>query len=132
MIAYLMHTIKVGGARYRPVADPESLSDDQTLDLPGRPRVVHTPGHTAGHYSICLSERGVLLSGDALVNFDYAAGRYGLGQHRFNEDRDRATASLQRLDPIDADIVLFGHGDPWTDGLGKALEIVREGGASTN
>jgi glyoxylase-like metal-dependent hydrolase (beta-lactamase superfamily II) len=74
---------------------------------------------------VLLDDRGVVLAGDALVNFDYAAGRAGLSLHRFNEDRAQAHASLERFDSIAADVVLFGHGDPWTHGVAKALERVR-------
>jgi glyoxylase-like metal-dependent hydrolase (beta-lactamase superfamily II) len=126
LVRFLLHSAAAGGARYRPVDSVESLSEDQALDLPGRPRVIHTPGHTAGHCSVALPERGVLFSGDAMASFDYASGRRGLGQHRFNDDREIALASLARLDPVDAEVVLFGHGDPWTDGLRQALEVVRE------
>ena len=126
MIAYLVHTIRAGGARYRPVAEVGSPEGDRALELPGRPRVIPTSGHTAGHYSVLLEDRGVLFTGDAIVNFDYASGRRGLGLHRFNEDREEALSALGRLDGLDPEILLFGHGDPWTDGLGRALEIVRE------
>jgi glyoxylase-like metal-dependent hydrolase (beta-lactamase superfamily II) len=126
MARYLAHTVAVGGATYRPVSDLRVLDDDLALDLPANPRVIRTPGHTAGHCSVALDERGVLLAGDAMVNFDYASGKAGLGQHRFNEDRERAQASLDRLEGVDAEIVLFGHGDPWTGGSRRALEIVRE------
>jgi glyoxylase-like metal-dependent hydrolase (beta-lactamase superfamily II) len=126
MARYLAHTVAAGGARYRPVGAVETLGDDEVLDLPGRPRVIHTPGHTAGHCSVVLEERGVLFAGDAMVNFDYAAGRTGLNQHRFNEDRARALASLAHLERFDAETVVFGHGDPWTGGLAKAVEVVRE------
>lgn len=121
MARYLAHTLSVGGARYRPISDAQALADDQILDLPGRPRVIHT----AGHCSVVLEGRGVLLSGDALVNFDYATGERGLNLHRFNEGRAEAITSLARFDPIAADTVLFGHGDPWIKGLHRALEIVR-------
>jgi glyoxylase-like metal-dependent hydrolase (beta-lactamase superfamily II) len=125
MVRYLSHTVRVGGARYRPVAAIEQLSDDRTLDVPGRPRVLHVPGHTAGHCSVVLPDRGVLFTGDALVNFDYASGRLGLRLHRFNEDRPRALASLDRLAALNADTLLFGHGDPWRDGLTRALDVAR-------
>jgi glyoxylase-like metal-dependent hydrolase (beta-lactamase superfamily II) len=36
-----------------------------TLDVAGRPVVVHTPGHTCGHCCLHLPDRGVLLAGDA-------------------------------------------------------------------
>jgi glyoxylase-like metal-dependent hydrolase (beta-lactamase superfamily II) len=51
-LRFMAHSAVAGGAKYRPVQAVESLTDEQaTIDLPGRPRVVHTPGHTAGHYS---------------------------------------------------------------------------------
>jgi glyoxylase-like metal-dependent hydrolase (beta-lactamase superfamily II) len=125
MARYLTHTVAAGGAQYRAVASVRPTPGDAVLDLPGRPRVIHTPGHTAGHCSVFLEERGVLFTGDAMVNFDYATGEHGLKQHRFNDDRELALASLDRLEPVDAAVLLFGHGDPWTQGLSSALEIVR-------
>jgi glyoxylase-like metal-dependent hydrolase (beta-lactamase superfamily II) len=126
MIAYLVHSSRTGGARYRPVSAVEIVDKDGPLDLPGRPRIVLTPGHTAGHCAVWLEERGVLFAGDAMVNFDYATGERGLKLHRFNEHRERAMASLKRLEGVEAEVVLFGHGDPWREGLGRALEIARE------
>jgi glyoxylase-like metal-dependent hydrolase (beta-lactamase superfamily II) len=126
MARYLAHTVRVGGARYRPVAAVERLGGDQTLDVPGRPRVMYVPGHTAGHCSVWLADRGVLFTGDALVNFDYASGQSGVRPHRFNEDRPRAIESLGRFEDVTAETLLFGHGDPWEDGVDTALEIARE------
>jgi glyoxylase-like metal-dependent hydrolase (beta-lactamase superfamily II) len=125
MARYLVHTAAAGGARYRAVPGTHELRDGEVLDLPGSPRVIHTPGHTAGHCSIALDRRGVLFCGDAMVNFDYATGTHGLGLHRFNDDRSQALVSLSRLEPVPAEIVLFGHGQPWTEGLRQALDTVR-------
>jgi glyoxylase-like metal-dependent hydrolase (beta-lactamase superfamily II) len=125
-IRFLAHSAIAGGAKYRPVLSLEPLTTDETLDLPGRPRVIHTPGHTGGHYSVALPERGVLLSGDALATFDYVTGKHGLALHRLNDDRQIALASLDRLDAIDAEILLPAHGEPWTGGLSRALQIARE------
>lgn len=126
MMRYLAHTIAVGGARYRPVSAVAEVEDGQVLDLPGRPRVVHSPGHTQGHCSLVLDERGVLFAGDALVNFDYATGHSGIRQHRFNDDRLLALASLDRLAAVDANTVLFGHGDPWRGSPSRAVELARD------
>jgi len=125
-IRFLAHSAVAGGAKYRPVLSLEAFTRDETLDLPGRPRVIHTPGHTAGHYSVALPERGVLLSGDALATFDYVTGKHGLGLHRLNDDREIALASLDRLDAVDAELVLPAHGEPWTGDSSRALEIARE------
>jgi glyoxylase-like metal-dependent hydrolase (beta-lactamase superfamily II) len=129
-LGFIAHSAAAGGATYRSVQEVEPIREDQTLDLPGRPHVIHTPGHTAGHYSVALPERGVLISGDALATFDYVTGRRRLGLHPLNDDHEIALASLDRLDPIEADIVLVAHGDPWTGGLRRALEIVRADGVS--
>jgi glyoxylase-like metal-dependent hydrolase (beta-lactamase superfamily II) len=125
-LRFLAHSALSGGAKYRPVLSVEALTHDETLDLAGRPRVIHTPGHTAGHYSVALPERGVLLSGDALATFDYVTGKRGLGLHRLNDDREIALASLDRLDAVDAELVLPAHGEPWTGDSSRALEIARE------
>jgi glyoxylase-like metal-dependent hydrolase (beta-lactamase superfamily II) len=87
--------------------------------------VIETPGHTAGHCSVHLPDRGVLLTGDAMVNFDYATGKTDLSLHRFNEDREQARASLKRFEGLEAETMLFGHGDPWTGGLEQALDQSR-------
>src|SRR5215218_6044745 len=125
-IRFLAHSAAAGGARYRPVQGVETVAGGQALDLPGHPRAIRTPGHTAGHLSVALEDRGVLLTGDALANFDYVSGKQRLGLHRLNDDREVALGSLSRLDGVGADIVLFAHGEPWTDGLARALQIVRE------
>jgi len=124
-IAFLAHSAISGGAKYRPVANLEDLREDRILEVPGRPLVIATPGHTAGHYSVALPDRGVLLAGDALANLDYATGRRSIGLHRFNDDREVALDSLRRLDGIDAETVVFGHGEPWSGGLPEALELAR-------
>jgi class 3 adenylate cyclase/glyoxylase-like metal-dependent hydrolase (beta-lactamase superfamily II) len=126
MIGYLLHSARVGGARYRAVKSVTTLDGERSLDVPGRLRVIPTPGHTAGHCSLLLEDRGVLFSGDAMVNFDYATGERGVKLHRFNEDRERARASLERLEGIDVETILFGHGDPWMRGLDNAIELARE------
>jgi glyoxylase-like metal-dependent hydrolase (beta-lactamase superfamily II) len=132
-LAFVAHSAFAGGAKYRPVQSVESLTDEETtLDLPGRPRVIHTPGHTAGHYAVALPERGVLLSGDSLATFDYVTGKRRIGLHPLNDDREVALASLDRLQAIDAESVLPAHGDPWTAGLRRAIEITRENPAAVS
>jgi glyoxylase-like metal-dependent hydrolase (beta-lactamase superfamily II) len=44
----------------------------------------------------------------------------GLGR-TLNDDPETALASLDRLEAIDAELVLFAHGEPWTGGLRRAL-----------
>ena len=44
------------------------------LDVPGRPRVIPTPGHSPGHVAFHLPDRGVLIAGDALCAYNPLTG----------------------------------------------------------
>lgn len=83
------------------------------LDVPGRPRVIATPGHTEGHVSLLLSG-GVLIAGDALTNLDVLTRETGprLMPDALNGDAERTRASLANLEGLDAGTILPGHGDP--------------------
>lgn len=43
----------------------------------------------------------------------------------FNISSDQALASLSKLEPLQAAVVGFGHGDPWRDGVGEAVAQAR-------
>jgi glyoxylase-like metal-dependent hydrolase (beta-lactamase superfamily II) len=47
-----------------------------------------------------------------------------------NEDGAQALASLDALLGIDADLILPGHGDPWTEGVGEAVRRAKAAGRS--
>ena len=96
-------------------------------DLPGRPHVVFTPGHTFGHCALHLPDRDVVLSGDALVTLDPYTGRSGpqIVAGAATADSEQALASLARIAATGAGIVLPGHGEPWTAGVRSAVEIAR-------
>lgn len=101
------------------------------LPAPGSPRVVLTPGHTPGHCALDLPERGVVLSGDALVTLDPYTGEGGpqIVAGAATADSAQALASLDALAATGASTVLPGHGEPWTDGVGEAVARARERGA---
>ena len=46
----------------------EWLNDGDVLPLAGGLRVVHTPGHSAGHMALLLEQEGVLIAGDICAN----------------------------------------------------------------
>jgi glyoxylase-like metal-dependent hydrolase (beta-lactamase superfamily II) len=70
-----------------------------------------------------------LFTGDALINHPLVTkGRGPQIMPRFtNVDSEQALASLSVIAAVDddADIVLFGHGDPWQDGAGAAVATAR-------
>lgn len=118
---------RYGGFRPSRVENPETFADGDVLDVPGSPRVIHTPGHTAGHCALLFEGSGALFVGDALITHELITNgaRPRLMPHWVNEDNAACLESLARLEPIDADLVLFGHGEPWTDGTASAVAEAR-------
>jgi glyoxylase-like metal-dependent hydrolase (beta-lactamase superfamily II) len=125
-LGYLRHVVRNGGAK-RPevVAEAETFGDGDVLDVPGRPRVIYTPGHSPGHSSFLLEERGVLFSGDALVTLNLRTGARGPTLLPINQDHVQAARSLERFEGVEATSMLPGHGDPWTGGVGEARRQAR-------
>ena len=114
-------------AKVTPIAEVGELLDGATLDVPGAPRVIHVPGHTAGSVAFHVPARDAVFVGDAFVTRDVITGRRG--PHfatAFNQDNRLAFAALARLDGLAARHVLPGHGDAWSGGLEEALRAVRE------
>jgi len=110
------------------VKEVESFASDATLDVPGRPRVIPTPGHTEGHVSFELSDRGVLIAGDAIVTRDPVTGAPGpcLTHDTVASSPDQVRRSLGNLESSTADVLATGHGDPWRGSMREAVAAVRE------
>ena len=53
--SFLFAMVRAGATGAPPIPGVESVVDGEVLDVPGRPRVVHTPGHTAGHAAYYLA-----------------------------------------------------------------------------
>jgi glyoxylase-like metal-dependent hydrolase (beta-lactamase superfamily II) len=88
---------------------------------------IATPGHTYGHVAFHLPDRGVLFSGDALVTLDPYTGRSGpqIVARAATADSAVALDVLDVLARTEADTVLPGHGDAWTDGVDHAVVHAR-------
>jgi glyoxylase-like metal-dependent hydrolase (beta-lactamase superfamily II) len=109
-----------------------AYADGDTVDVPGRPRVIFTPGHTYGHCALHLADRDVVLSGDALVTLDIYTGGTGpqIISGAATADSAMALASLDRLAETGASTVVPGHGETWFDGVESAVAIARGQGPS--
>jgi glyoxylase-like metal-dependent hydrolase (beta-lactamase superfamily II) len=121
-----------GGAKIIPIREVSAFSDGEVLDVPGSPRVVHAPGHTGGSAAILLEDRNVLFTGDVLCTHNAYTGRDGpqIMPSGLNADTPQALASLDNLSGIKADVLLPGHGEPWTGGVGEAIRQARAAGPS--
>lgn len=128
VLPWALHAIRAGGKEHVPVISPEAFATDDALDLPGRPVPVHTPGHTLGHSAFHLPRAGVVITGDALVSGHPTSRVKGpqLLPDMFHHERPRAVASLARLEELDADVVLPGHGPVHRGSVGDAARRARE------
>jgi glyoxylase-like metal-dependent hydrolase (beta-lactamase superfamily II) len=128
VLHYFVHVLANGAARVPPLVRASGFADGEVLDVPGRPRVVHAPGHTAGNAAISLEDRGVLIVGDALATIDLVTGEAGprLLPRFTNYDHDLALASLQKIESVRAHWVLPGHGLPWQGSPQQAVRLARQ------
>jgi glyoxylase-like metal-dependent hydrolase (beta-lactamase superfamily II) len=124
---FVAHLARNGAGRVPRLEDVTTYADGAVLDVPGRLTVIPTPGHSHGHSSLLLPDRGVLFAGDALCTRNPLDGRTGpqLMPRALNASTEQALASLDRLEPIEAAITLFGHGEPWTAAPAEAVARAR-------
>jgi len=120
------------GTKIIPVVEVSTFADDEVLDVPGKPRAVHIPGHTPGNAVLFLESRRVLLTGDTLVTHNPLTGRTGpqVMPSGFNRDTAQALASLSALENLNAEIILPAHGDPWHGPISQAVRLARAAGPS--
>jgi glyoxylase-like metal-dependent hydrolase (beta-lactamase superfamily II) len=121
---FLAHGLRQGLLSTPSLDRRTTFGDGEVLDVPGQLKVVHTPGHTAGSCVLHVPDRGVVFTGDALVTFDpYTRGQGPrMMLDGVHEDPAQARASLAQIADLEADILLPGHGDPWTGGSRSAVE----------
>jgi glyoxylase-like metal-dependent hydrolase (beta-lactamase superfamily II) len=101
-------------SRMQPVAIEREVIDGDELPIAGGVKVVHTPGHTAGHNSYLWPEGGgVLFTGDAagkLTDVGPPVGAFGM----FTVDHELAKESFRKLAALEFDTVCMGHGGTLT------------------
>ena len=121
-----------GATKIIPVQEVSAFGDGQTLDVPGKPRIVHAPGHTDGSAALLLEDRGIMFTGDVLCTWNAYTGRTGpqIMPSGLNTDTPRALVSLANLTGIQAGMLLPGHGEPWTGGVQDAIRRARAAGPS--
>jgi glyoxylase-like metal-dependent hydrolase (beta-lactamase superfamily II) len=128
----LFSLLRRGATRIVPVRELSTFADGETLELPGRPRAVHAPGHSPGSAALLLEGHRVLLTGDVLATRNPLTGRDGpqIMPSGLNNDTPQALRSLAALEGIGADLLLPGHGEPWAGDLADALRLARAAGPS--
>jgi glyoxylase-like metal-dependent hydrolase (beta-lactamase superfamily II) len=126
----MTHLARNGGLKPQPIGEVTTFADGEQLDVPGRPRVIHTPGHTDGHCVFTVD--GALVVGDLLCTLDPLTGARGprLLPRALNRSTPGVVESLAKIEGLDVETVHFGHGEPWTRGVRDLVAAARVGGAS--
>ena len=122
------HFLRNGVTRTVPVAEASGFADEEVLDVPGRPRVIHVPGHTAGNVALSLDDREVLIVGDTLATLSLSHGESEpqLLPRYMNDDHDQALAALEKIEPVKARWILPAHGLPWEGSPRQAVKLARQ------
>jgi glyoxylase-like metal-dependent hydrolase (beta-lactamase superfamily II) len=126
LLGFLWLTLRQGGVRTRHIGAVSTFGDGATLDVPGSPRVILTPGHTPGSAALHVASRDTLLVGDAFATYAVTTGKRGPQIAPFTADAAQAVESLARLENVEARWVLPGHGDPWIEGVAEAVRTIRD------
>jgi glyoxylase-like metal-dependent hydrolase (beta-lactamase superfamily II) len=109
--------------RFRVVEPTRLIGDGETIEIGGRVlEAVWTPGHTPGH--LCIHDRTdrLLLTGDHVLD--------PITPHvsRFSDGPDNPLGayleSLRRVAPIDVDLVLPAHGEPFQGLANRVRELL--------
>ena len=116
----------------RPLNQVRTYPGEGELDVPGRPRVIYTHGHTKGHCSLHFPDRDLLIAGDAIVTWDPYTGRTGprLVAKAATTDSAQALAALDAIEAVDAGTVEVGHGKTYRGGAAQAARLAREAGSA--
>lgn len=90
-----------------PVIVDEKLKDNDVLPFAGGIRIIHTPGHSAGHIALLLEKRGILIGGDICSNVFSK-----LNYTPLYEDIETGRQSILKAASFSFDKAVFGHGSP--------------------
>jgi len=126
LAGFLWFSARHGGLRMKPAGEVATIEDGDVLDVPGRPRIIHVPGHTPGSVAVHVPGVDALFLGDAMTTRNVLTGVKGPKPAPFTLDPDQARESIDRIAGVDATWVLPGHGPAWDGGVPEAVRRIRE------
>jgi len=126
LLGFAAYSIRKGGLRTNFLTEVVEVHDGETLDLPGAPRIIGLPGHSAGSIAIHVPLADAVFVGDGLTTRHVLTGQMGPQPAPFTDEPEQAIASLRALLATGATWVLPGHGTPWNDGVAAAVAAVEK------
>ncbi|SJN13161.1 hypothetical protein FM113_16970 [Leucobacter sp. 7(1)] len=124
LLGFFGYALRKGGMRTAWVTATHPLRDGETLDLPGTPRVIALPGHSAGSVAFHSPLVDAVFVGDGLTTRHVLTGHTGPQPAPFTDKPAEALRSLNHLIATGARWVLPGHGAPWGAGVDQAVTAV--------
>jgi glyoxylase-like metal-dependent hydrolase (beta-lactamase superfamily II) len=131
LVSFLWYSARRGGLRIKPATDLQPVADNDVLDVPGSPRIIHTPGHTPGSVTVHVPAVDALFLGDTMTTRNVLTGATGPKPAPFTLEPEQAVASLDRISGVNATWVLPGHGPAWDGGVPEAVRQIREAAAES-
>jgi glyoxylase-like metal-dependent hydrolase (beta-lactamase superfamily II) len=131
LAGFLWYSARRGGLRIKPATELQTVGDNDVLDVPGSPRIIHTPGHTPGSVTVHVPAVDALFLGDTMTTRNVLTGITGPKPAPFTLQPEQAVASLDRIEDVDATWVLPGHGPAWDGGVPEAVRLMREAAAES-
>lgn len=109
LMSFIMYNMFIKNSRawVPPTEIENELADGQVLPIGGGLRVIHAPGHSAGHTAFMLERDGGLL-----FAVDACANVMGLGPSVVYDDHAQGRETLHTLSKLQFAAVNFGHGKP--------------------
>ena len=123
-LGFIAYSLRKNGLRTTYLGEVVEVHGGETLDLPGQPRIIALPGHSAGSIAIHVPVVDAVFVGDGLTTRHVLTGRTGPQPAPFTDEPERAIASLRTLVATGATWVLPGHGAPWSGGVAAAVAAV--------
>lgn len=111
-----------GGTKYESFTVDKTIGDGEILPFANDIKVIHTPGHCAGHVSFLMPQDGILIAGDICSNV------MGLSYATINENRALARESILKVADFPFEQAVFGHGNPLKK---RANQLLKERFIST-
>ena len=89
LAGFLWYSARHGGLRPQPATELRTIADGDVLDVPGSPRIIHTPGHTPGSVAVHVPALDALFLGDTMTTRNVLTGVTGPSRRRSRSSRSR-------------------------------------------
>ncbi len=79
LLSFLWYAGRRSGLSVTPIEEVTTVRDGEVLNLPGAPRIIHTPGHSPGSIAIHSAAVDALFVGDAMTTRHHGGRRAPAG-----------------------------------------------------